>query len=263
MRRLFLLILLSCSCLDAKPLLVVTTTLLATAVKDVSAESFDIEVLMPSGTCPGQFDLAPSQADQVPKARLILRHEMQGFLDKLFIAAGASRQSIVAPEGSFTIPEAYNAFCEKVAAELAKVEPGLQGLLSSRLAQLHERLNLLSAELRAKAAPLSGTRVVCARFQADLASWLGLAVVHSFPPAEDPSPLVLRSAVEAGRKGGAALVVGNIQNGERVPQTIAEALKIPHVMLGNFPIDARAGAQDDLMRQNLENLLNLVRARAN
>jgi hypothetical protein len=51
------------------------------------------------------------------------------------------------------------------------------------------------------------------------------------------------------------LVVGNEQNGRRVPTTIAEALGIGVVMLSNFPARSAAGAYDDLLKANLQALL--------
>ena len=43
---------------------------------------------MPAGTCPGQFDLEPQQVRRVRTAVLVIRHDMQGFLDARFAAAG-------------------------------------------------------------------------------------------------------------------------------------------------------------------------------
>jgi len=54
--------------------------MIATAVRDVAGDAVDIETLMPAGTCPGQFDLEPQQVDACAQG-LVIRHDMQGFLD--------------------------------------------------------------------------------------------------------------------------------------------------------------------------------------
>lgn len=240
---------------QAKPILVVTTTLISSAVQDLAGDAFEIETLMPAGTCPGQFDMEPLQAARVPKASLIIRHEMQGFLDKLFIAAGADAARIVAPRGGFNVPSAYLAYCEKLAKELSKCHPELAPRIQQGLTELKASMSTLAAELQAQAAPLRGTKVVCALFQSELARWLGLEIVTTFPPSEDPSPALLREAISVGEKQAAKLVLGNVQNGDRVPRAIAKALGRPCVMLGNFPVEAASGAQARLMRDNLRQLL--------
>lgn len=239
---------------QAKPILVVTTTLISSAVQDLAGDAFEIETLMPAGTCPGQFDMEPMQAAKVAKASLIIRHEMQGFLDKLFVAAGADKSRIIAPRGGFNVPAAYLAYCEKLAFELSRRHPELAPRIQQGLTELKSSLASLATELQGQAAPLRGTKVVCALFQSELARWLGLEIVTTFPPSEDPSPALLREAISMGEKQAALLVLGNVQNGDRVPRAIAKALGKPCVMLGNFPIDAAAGAQARLMRENLKQL---------
>jgi hypothetical protein len=187
---------------------------------------------------------------------------MQGFLDRLFIAAGTKPESIIAPKGAFTIPGAYATYCEKIALELGRRMPALAPLVSSRLETLKLRSAALCLELKDSAAPLAGSPVVAAQFQADLLIWLGLQVVATFPPAEDPSPAILQRAIKSGRDGAAVLLVGNLQNGTRLPEALANALSVPCVMLSNFPIEAGPGAQERLMRHNLELLLAWKRASA-
>jgi hypothetical protein len=187
---------------------------------------------------------------------------MQGFLDRLFIAAGAKPESIIAPKGAFTIPTAYAAYCDKISLELSRRMPDLAPLVSSHLEALKTRSAALCLEFKDSAAPLAGTHVVAALFQADLLAWLGLQVVATFPPAEDPSPAIFQRAIKSGRDGAAMLLVGNLQNGTRLPEALANALGVPCVMLSNFPAEAGLGAQERLMRHNLDLLLAWKRASA-
>jgi hypothetical protein len=112
---------------NERPVVVVTTSLIATAVRDVAGEAVDVETLMAAGTCPGQFDLEPQQARRVRSAALVIRHQFQGFLDARFAAAGISADAVVAPtfEEPLTVPENYVRFCEAVAAEFVRRIPTL------------------------------------------------------------------------------------------------------------------------------------------
>jgi ABC-type Zn uptake system ZnuABC Zn-binding protein ZnuA len=238
-----------------RPLVIATTTLISTVVHDLAGEAVEVQVLMPAGTCPGQFDLQPRQARDIPRAALILRHEHQGFLDALFLAAGAAKGTLAGPRGGFTVPEAYARYCAAVARELGTRLPSLEPALGERNKAIDARMDALATQLRSRAAPLAGKPVVVTTFQVELITWLGLRPVAVFPPAEDPVPSLIQSATRAGREQNAMLVIGNVQNGDRLPRAIASALGLPCVMLSNFPTEDSPGSQDRLIEENLSHLL--------
>lgn len=240
----------------APPAVVVTTSMIATAVHDVAGDALSVETLMPAGTCPGEFDLEPRQARLVRAAVLVIRHDYQGALTARFTAAGAPADAVVAPSAAspLTIPANYAAFCDAIARELARRLPGLAGRMQTRLTAIRQRTAAEATSLRAGAASLRGTRVVAAAFQADFLRWLGLDVVAVFPPDDDPPPRTLLDVIGAGRSHHATLVVGNRQNGRRVPATIARALGVPVAILSNFPARGTAGAYEELLDANLRAL---------
>lgn len=240
-----------------RPVIVVTTSMIATAVRDVAGDAVDVETLMPPGTCPGQFDLEPRQVRRARAAVLIIRHDIQGFLSSRFAAAGLRPEDVIAPSfgGPFTVPDNYARFCETVATELVRRVPAVAAITPARLTAIRERARQETAGLRRETAPLAGTKVVAAAFQADFLRWLDFDVLAVFPPDDDPPPRALRTAIAAGHDRGAVLVVGNEQNGRRVPAAIAEALGIRLVMLSNFPERDAAGAYWELEHANVEALL--------
>jgi ABC-type Zn uptake system ZnuABC Zn-binding protein ZnuA len=241
-----------------RPVVVVTTSLIATAVRDVVGDAVDIETLMPAGTCPGQFDLEPQQVRRVRTAVLVIRHDMQGFLDARFAAAGVPADAVIAPafRDPFNVPTNYAEYCAALATEFARRVPAVAGVCGPRLAAIRAQAERTAEEVRRRAQPLAGVHVVAAAFQAGFLRWLGLDVVATFPPADDPPPGVLKTAVASGRARGAALVVGNEQNGRRVPAAIAQALGVEVAMLSNFPARTEAGAYWELVQTNLKGLLD-------
>jgi ABC-type Zn uptake system ZnuABC Zn-binding protein ZnuA len=154
-----------------------------------------------------------------------------------------------------TLPANYARYCATLATELTRRVPALAGPSVARLAAIRERASAEEKKLRAAARPLQGMRVAAATFQADFLRWLGLEVVAVVPPDEDPPPRTLMAVISAGREHGARLVVGNEQNGRRVPTAIAAALGVPPVMLSNFPVRATEGAYEQLLENNLQLLL--------
>ncbi len=262
MLRLFVLLLgfplVSTLAVAGRPVVVVTTSLIATAVRDVAGDAVDVETLMPAGTCPGQFDLEPQQVRRVRSAVLVIRHDMQGFLDARFAAAGVPADAVIAPAFGepFNVPANYAEYCSKIAAELARRVPAVAAVCGPRLAAIRAQAERMAEEMHRRAQPLAGVHVVAAAFQASFLRWLGLDVVATFPPADDPSPGVLKTAVATGRASGATLVVGNEQNGRRVPAAIAQALGVEVAMLSNFPARSAAGAYGELVEANLKVLLD-------
>jgi len=238
------------------PVVVVTTSLIAAAVHDLAGDTVTVQTLMPAGTCPGQFDLEPGQVRQTRAAVLVIRHDLQGFLDARFAAAGVAPGAVIAPSfgGPLTIPENYARFCTAVAEALARRLPALAAPVRDRAAAIRAREAALAGQLRREAAPLAGTPVVAAAYQADFLRWLGLRGVATLPPDDDLPPQVLRAAITSGHDQGAVLVVGNLQNGRRVPAAVADAVGVPVVMLSNFPPTDAAGAYDALLRANLQAL---------
>jgi len=240
-----------------RPVVVCTTSLGATAVLDLAGDAVVVETLMPAGTCPGQFDLEPAQARRVRAAVLVVRHEMQGFLDERFAAAGARAEAVAAIVfgGALSRPGNYAQFCAVLAENLEKRVPALGPALAPRLAAIRARADALEAELRRATQGLAARPVVAAHFQADFLRWLGLDVVATFPPSDDPTPGALRAALAAGRARGATLVVGNAQNGQRTTDLLARTLGVPAVTLSNFPARSAAGAYWELVASNLRLLL--------
>jgi ABC-type Zn uptake system ZnuABC Zn-binding protein ZnuA len=241
-----------------RPAIVCTTSLGATAVLDLAGDAVAVETLMPAGTCPGQFDLDPGQVRRVRAAVLVVRHEMQGFLDERFAAAGVRPEVVVAiPFGTaFDLPGNYAQYCAALAAELVKRVPALAATTAPRLAAIRARAEALEAELRRATRPLAGTPVVAALFQTDFLRWLGLNVVVSYPPMDDPAPAALKAAIATGRARQAALVVGNEQNGPRATTLIAGELGVAAVTLSNFPARSAGGAYWELVEANLKALLD-------
>ena len=262
MRRLFVLLLgfplAGALAAAERPVVVVTTSLIATAVRDLAGDAVDIETLMPAGTCPGQFDLEPQQVRRVRSAVLVIRHDMQGFLDARLAAAGVPADVVIAPPfgDPFNVPANYAEYCARLAAELAHRVPAVASVCGPRLAAIRARAEHTTEEVRRQAQPLEGVHVVAAAFQTGFLRWLGLDVVATFPPADDPPPSLLQTAVASGRAHGAALVVGNEQNGRRVPAAIAQALDVKLTMLSNFPARSAAGAYTELVEANVKVLLD-------
>jgi zinc transport system substrate-binding protein len=242
------------------PAVVVTTTLIETAVRDLMGPDVPILRLMPPGSCPGHFDLDPGQVKHLSSATLFMRHDFQAGLDAGVAKSGleTNRIVVIASRSAFTIPSNYVALCEEMAPRLEGSWPEKTAIIQNGLAEVKRRATAAETGLTARAERLHGRKVLCARYQSDFCRWLGLNVVTVFDAGTDESAWQLSRAVDMARTAGAEAVIGNRQWGPRHLEALTEASGLPGIMLSNFPDSGEGGANGRLFDANVNALLKGV-----
>jgi len=246
-----------CAAETGKPVVVVTTSLLAAAVREVAGDGVEVETLLPPGTCPSYFDLEPAQVRRAAGAVLFLRHEFQPFLDAKLTAIGVDASRRAAPEigGANCIPANYARLCHGVAEALAARLPAGATDFRARAAEVARQAAERAPVWRERVAPLRGRPLLVAFRQVGFAKWLGLEVAAEFPPAEDPAAAAVTAAIRAAQSAHVVAVVGNGPNGNRTPEALAAALKVPVVMLENFPSAVAPAGYWTMVEANIAALL--------
>ena len=253
---------LSLGCQDDHPTpsaqLAATNTLLECAARDLLGGSTSVLRLAEPGSCPGHFDIRPSQVAQLRQCRLLLRLDFQKSLDRKL--ARACQQGLRIAEirvpGGLAEPDSYLAACDQAAD--AMVSAGLlsAGQAEERLERIRQRIADAAARSRARVVPLKDTPVLASGHQAAFCRWLGLRVVETFAGADTAAAGRLNRAVVAGEQAGVTLVIANRPEGRRVADALAERLGAATVVFGNFPApDQGQSAFDDLLAANLRALL--------
>ncbi|MFO7534121.1 MAG: zinc ABC transporter substrate-binding protein [Kiritimatiellia bacterium] len=239
------------------PSAVVTTTLIETAVRDLVGPDVPIIRLMPSGSCPGHFDLDPGQVKHLASAALFIRHDFQAGLDAGVVKSGLATNRIVAvpSRSAFTIPSNYVALCEGLAVCVSQTWPDKAAHIDSALIGIKRKAADVEKELAGCVQRLHGRKVLCARYQRDFCQWLGLNVVSTFQAGTDESAWQVSRAVDMARTKGSEAVIGNRQWGPRHLEALAEASGLPGIMLSNFPDTGEAGANWRLLDANVNALL--------
>ena len=235
-----------------------SNTFLEAAAADLLGDGTPIVRLAEPGTCPGHFDIRPSQARRLGRCKLLLRMDFQDALDDRLSRARTRglRVSEVAVPGGLCEPESYLSACRQTAEAL--VEAGLleRARADQRLTAIAARMRELSERCRQRVEPLRGRPVVASIRQQAFCRWLGLEVAATFRGADVEIPQRLRQAYDDGRAARAKLVIANRPEGRRAADFLAERLGGEVVVLGNFP-DLGAGHErfDDLVEANLARLL--------
>jgi zinc transport system substrate-binding protein len=96
--------------------------------------------------------------------------------------------------------------------------------------------------------------VIAAEQQAPFLAWLGFRVVATYGRAEDFTAQELTRLARIAQDSAVGLFVDNLQSGPDTGKPMAEALKVKHVTLTNFPM------QSSYRQALLDNVAALARA---
>jgi zinc transport system substrate-binding protein len=248
---------------DSSPRVAVSNSYLEAAVRDLMEERVALLRLAEPGSCPGHFDLRPSQARQLRDCRILFRFDFQEGLDVRAQGTGSSGPTIaiVTPAGGLGVPATYLDACRQTGAAL--VAAGLLGAdeLEARLEQVRDRLEQLSDGVRAQvvAAGLPGRPVVISHRQEAFASWLGLDVIARFSAADTARPSEIERVIQSGRQHEAPLVIANEPEGTRLAQALAERLRVGMIVWANFPTaESGEAGFDTMLLANIRRLISAV-----
>lgn len=243
------------------PVIATTTSYLEAAAADLLQTQTGFLRLAEPGTCPGHFDIRPSEVQKLRSCRLLLRFDFQKSLDARLNAGGENKpriSEVALGGGGMCQPETYFSACEQVARHL--VVAGLIGeaAAESRLQAIKSRLVTLSEEVtnRVARAGLVGLPVIASHRQQAFCKWLGLHVVAVFRAADTAGIREIDDALEAGRIAKAKVVIANLPEGRRTADALATRLNACVVVFENFPMP-RDGAIsfDNMVMANLDRLI--------
>lgn len=242
---------------SVEPGVVVTTTLIESAVKDLLGSEIEVVRLLPPSSCPGHFDLEPGQVSALSSARLFIRHDYQAGLDAGFAKSGLDTGRVVslASYPSFAIPSNYVALCVELVPSLVREWPEKKALIRRGLQSVQGKAADVERDIRLQTKRLQGRKILCARYQKDFCEWIGLTVVAMFNAGTDESAWQLNRAVDMAKTAGAEAVVGNLQWGPQHLRALSEATGLPGIMLSNFPESGDEGACWVFVNSNVAALL--------
>ncbi len=243
----------------SRPLVVVTSTLLGAAIADVAGDAVEILTLIPAQGCPGHYDVTPKALADVAAARMTMVHDYQRPLGEKLRGGDPGRVIVALPtRGTQTLAEPYLALCREVAAHLAEAFPARGDTIRIRLRRLDGRVREESSRQQNRAeAAVGGRPLLVASYQEDFVVWAGARAEVLFERAEETSLKGIDEVVRRARRARVQGVAGNLQWGDREARALASELKVPFVILSNYPDAPEAGAWLRLLRDNVDRLVSL------
>ncbi|RLG07365.1 MAG: hypothetical protein DRN68_05485, partial [Thaumarchaeota archaeon] len=163
---------------EEKPVVVATTSVIGSVVKDLAGDRVDLYVIASPAICPAHHDIRPSDVYTFSKASLILYHGFEPWVKDLYEASG-SRAKLVKISGPWNTPDGIKSYYNKVASVL-KDELGIDA--SDELKEVLPKIDSLAEEINSKAeeAGISKVKVIAMRWQKGFVKWLGFNVVADF-----------------------------------------------------------------------------------
>jgi ABC-type Zn uptake system ZnuABC Zn-binding protein ZnuA len=240
-----------------------STSYLEAAARDLIEDQVEVVRLAEPGTCPGHFDIRPSQAAELRRCRALLRFDFQNSLDGILAGEGTNHARIVEViiHGGLCQPDSYLAGCRQVADGLVTGGWLARSNADVRLRAVAVRLEGLAREStnRVAQARLAGVPVIASAHQKEFCEWLGLKVVATFRAADTASVAEIDEAIKRGELAEIKLVIANLPEGRRTADALAERLKAKVVVFGNFPLvkDGRVSF-DEMVAGNVNELAKVM-----
>jgi len=222
-----------------KPLVVTTTSVLASIVMDLAGDLVEVKYLVSPSMCPGHYDVKPGDVETIRSASLILAHGMEwsGWLRDLIETANQTGDLYV-PIRNITGPWNSPSMLKQRYSAVANVLEEVLGLsLDDKLSECLAAIDAVDEELKdyAKDYGFNNTPVVVMLWQVGFVSYLGFKVVAIYGPPEYLSTEDIIEIENNATKYGARLIIDNLHSGVDVGAKIAEDVGAVHVVLINFP----------------------------
>ncbi len=236
-----------------KPLVVCTTTVLSSIVRDLAGDKVKIDVIASPAVCPAHYDVKPSDVEAFKEAELILMHGFEPWVSELKQASG-SAAPVLKIKGSWNNPEAL----KKLYSEVSQVLSQNLGInLSMKLKSCLRSIEEVNSWLKnfANKNSFKGKPVACMMFQKGYINFLGFKVVAVYPPPETVSAKQYESIIRNMTENHAVLVVDNMQSGSELGKKIASETGAVEIALSNFPGTApKLNNMTEVMKWNAEKI---------
>ena len=218
---------------EDKPLIIATTTVLGSIVRDLVGDKAIVITIANPSICPAHYDIKPSDVVAFREAELILYHGFEPWVKQLKEVSG-SKAPLVKVSGPWNTPSNLKKLYEYVAKVLSE-KLGLD--VSSSLNKALRAIDETSLKLKSIAEKygFSDIKVIVMKWQKPFIAWLGFRIVAEYPPPERLSTKDIVELEKLGMEEGVQLVIDNLQSGTWFGEELARRIGAVHVVLTNFP----------------------------
>ena len=217
--------------------IVATTSVLSSAIKDIAKDKLNVGTLVPSGYCPGHFDIKSSHLANIEKSGILFAQGFEPYLEQ--IKASIKNQDfapvIIPTEGSWFVPENQKKLYLAISHKLSEKFPEYNDFFDANTVKAISEIKKSDRKIKEIVKDIKGSPVICNNHIKEMLQYLGLNVVATYGRKEELTPSDIKNLIKLGRAAGVALVIDNLQAGPDTGKVIADELRIPHITISNFP----------------------------
>lgn len=243
-----------------KPIIVCTTNVLGSIIKQYVDDQADVVVLAQPGLCPADYDMKPSDIYAVGKAEVLFHHGIQGefWLDGLIKASENTNVPKIKISGPWNSPNGAKQYVRWIGGNLSQILGiDYNVTMNSMLSDIDTVSNDIQSE--AKSLDVSSVKVICMEWQSAFVSWVGFNIVAKYGPPQMLSTADIQNLTQTAKKEHVALIIDNLQSGTDLGASLAYESNAIHVVLSNFPEAVPATETlADMLEYNARQLFDAV-----
>ena len=212
-------------------------TILSTMIVSLlPPDRYSVEAILPPGQCPGHYDVKLTDIAKIKKAVLTVSFRDMPFMNKA-LADGGAHLLLDTGGRNWMTPDSYVYGLSVVAEGLAMHLPEERAGIMARKERAGLEVRIRADNLRKKIIQPGtlGKAVIASSMQKETVEWMGFRVVGEYGRQEALSVRDVTALSRIGRDKHVVMIVDNLQSGPDEGKGIAETLKVPHVVLTNFP----------------------------
>ncbi len=236
----------------------VTTSLIETIVANIGHERIEVISIIPSGMCPGHFDLKPHHVQLASSSQVLFFHGWEKWINELKKSVNNKNLKIVSleTEGNLMIPDNYLEAINKVTNVLCEIAPANSKYFQNNAHIYIKRIKTKVYELKKNTKLIENIPVLCSQYQAEFLKWMGLKVVESYGRPDELTIKQLIRLIKIGKQEGVKAVIDNLQSGEKAGEEVAREIGCKHLTLTNFPLNY---SYLDTLDYNVNKLMEIVK----
>lgn len=219
------------------------SSLIANIIHDVAADKLETRTLIPPGTCPGHYDVKPSDIEALANSKALFIHSFQQNYENVTGAIETTENAdliitVLNVTGNWMVPEVQAEAVDKIAQALGEIDPENATYYEGKATERAQAILAKGEEVadRLSAAGIENVKVICAEMQAGFISWVGFNITATFGRPEDITQLQMAALIDQARQAEVALVIDNLQSGSTtLGVSLEQDIEAIPVTVSNFP----------------------------
>lgn len=222
--------------IDKKIKIAVTTSNLADLLDEICKDKIEVFTIIPTSICPGSYDIDAKTIKEINKCNIVLYHHWQPWIKDLKYKI--TRLGMVYRElktrGNYMIPYINLRAARELLDLLSIWDSDNKDFYEQNFLDYSFRVNFLAEEIAKNGYNKYNKKIVCNSQISTFMEWLGFDIVMSYGKSSNMSSAEMLMLTKKIKKEKVKYVVDNLQAGTDVGRTLAEDLKMNHIIISNF-----------------------------